>query len=100
MNLTALPAFTDHRIRMLADDHQALVVDPVVASPVLAALQARRFMLAVILMTRRRPPARDSVDALYSTERQAPHKRLAGAPNASFALPLPCSVCASGSGVH
>lgn len=53
MNLLALPAFTDNYIWMLHDGHQALVVDPGDASPVLEALQRLGLELTAILVTHR-----------------------------------------------
>lgn len=55
MNLVALPAFSDNYIWMLHDDHQAIVVDPGDAAPVLAALDARGLALAAILVTHHHP---------------------------------------------
>jgi hydroxyacylglutathione hydrolase len=49
--LVALPAFTDNYICMLHDDNRALVVDPVEAAPVHAALDAQGLELAAILVT-------------------------------------------------
>jgi hydroxyacylglutathione hydrolase len=51
MKLVALPAFTDNYIWILHDGHQALVVDPGDASPVIAFLQAHRLTLTAILVT-------------------------------------------------
>lgn len=51
MNLIALPAFTDHRIRMLHDDHQTLVVDPGESAPVTGVPDSLRLVLAAILVT-------------------------------------------------
>lgn len=51
MNLIALPAFTDHRIRMLHDDHQTLVVDPGESAPVTGVPDSMRLVLAAILVT-------------------------------------------------
>ncbi|OYU80749.1 MAG: hydroxyacylglutathione hydrolase [Burkholderiales bacterium PBB5] len=55
MNLVALPAFSDNYIWMLHDDRQAIVVDPGVAAPVLAALDARGLALGAILVTHHHP---------------------------------------------
>ncbi len=51
MTLLPLPAFDDNYIWMLHDGHQALVVDPGDAQPVLQALQARHLQLQAILVT-------------------------------------------------
>lgn len=51
MKLTAIAAFADNYIWMLDDGHQALVVDPGDAVPVLLALQARSLRLSGILVT-------------------------------------------------
>ena len=51
MTLLPLPAFDDNYIWMLHDGHQALVVDPGDAQPVLQALQAQHLQLQAILVT-------------------------------------------------
>jgi hydroxyacylglutathione hydrolase len=51
MTLTPLPALTDNYIWMLHNGHQALVVDPGDAAPVLAALRDLNLQLAAILVT-------------------------------------------------
>ncbi|OJX30161.1 MAG: hydroxyacylglutathione hydrolase [Burkholderiales bacterium 68-12] len=51
MNLLALPAFADNYLWLLHDAHQALVVDPGQAQPVLQALQERDLRLQAILVT-------------------------------------------------
>jgi hydroxyacylglutathione hydrolase len=51
MKLIPLPAFADNYIWMLHDGHQALVVDPGDAQPVLAALQHEGLQLESILVT-------------------------------------------------
>lgn len=51
LTLAPLAAFTDNYIWMLHDGHQALVVDPGEAAPVLAALDAAGLQLAGILVT-------------------------------------------------
>ena len=61
MKLVALPAFSDNYIWMLHDGHQALVVDPGDAAPVLQALDAQGLTLAAILVTHHHP---DHVDGL------------------------------------
>lgn len=53
MNLLALPAFTDNYIWMIHDGHQALVVDPGDATPVLETLQHLGLELSAILVTHR-----------------------------------------------
>jgi hydroxyacylglutathione hydrolase len=49
--LTALPAFRDNYIWLLAGAKAAAVVDPGEAAPVRAALEERRLMLAAVLIT-------------------------------------------------
>ncbi len=51
MTLLPLPAFDDNYLWMLHDGHQALVVDPGDAQPVLQALQAQHLQLQAILVT-------------------------------------------------
>ena len=51
MTLLPLPAFDDNYIWMLHDGHQALVVDPGDAQPVLQALQTLGLRLQAILVT-------------------------------------------------
>jgi len=51
MNLLALPAFTDNYLWLLHDAHQAVVVDPGQAEPVLQALEERGLQLQAILVT-------------------------------------------------
>jgi hydroxyacylglutathione hydrolase len=51
MTLLPLPAFDDNYIWMLHDGHQALVVDPGDAQPVLQALQTLGLQLQAILVT-------------------------------------------------
>jgi hydroxyacylglutathione hydrolase len=51
MKLIPLPAFTDNYIWMLHNGHDALVVDPGVAEPVLHALEAEKVRLAGIVVT-------------------------------------------------
>jgi hydroxyacylglutathione hydrolase len=51
MNLLALPAFADNYIWMFHDGHNAVVVDPGDAAPVLAALDALALNLHSILVT-------------------------------------------------
>ena len=64
MNLTALPAFSDNYIWMFHDGRHAVVVDPGEAEPVLAALEARRLVLAAILVTHHHADHVGGVDAL------------------------------------
>ena len=64
MNLTALPAFSDNYIWMFDDGQRAVVVDPGEAAPVLQALQARRLVLAAILVTHHHADHVGGVDAL------------------------------------
>ncbi|MFN7445243.1 MAG: hydroxyacylglutathione hydrolase [Curvibacter sp.] len=51
MTLLPLPAFDDNYIWLLHDGHQAIVVDPGDAQPVLQALQALGLQLRAILVT-------------------------------------------------
>lgn len=51
MVLIPIPAFTDNYIWMLHDGHQALVVDPGDAQPVMQMLQDQRLQLQTILVT-------------------------------------------------
>ena len=55
MKLVALPAFSDNYIWMLHDGHQAIVVDPGDAAPVIAALDDQGLTLAGILVTHHHP---------------------------------------------
>lgn len=64
MKLIALPAFTDNYIWLLHDAHQALVVDPGDAQPVLAALQQLGLQLQSILVTHHHTDHTGGVDAL------------------------------------
>jgi hydroxyacylglutathione hydrolase len=64
MKLIPLPAFTDNYIWMLHDGHQALVVDPGDAQPVLEALQRANLQLQAILVTHHHPDHTGGVDAL------------------------------------
>ena len=66
MYLIALPAFTDNYIWMLHDGHSAFVVDPGESSPVIAALDAQRLVLAAILVTHHHGDHVGGVDALRS----------------------------------
>jgi hydroxyacylglutathione hydrolase len=51
IRLTALPAFNDNYLWLLDDGHEALVVDPGDAQPVMQALEQRGLRLAAILVT-------------------------------------------------
>lgn len=66
MNLLPLPAFSDNYIWMLHDAHQAVVVDPGDARPVLQALQTLGLQLQAILVTHHHPDHVGGVDALRS----------------------------------
>ena len=46
-----LPVLSDNYVMVLHDDHQAVVVDPAVAAPVAAWLDARRLELVAVLQT-------------------------------------------------
>ena len=64
MNLLPLPAFTDNYIWMLHDGHQAVVVDPGDATPVVQALQHLGLQLQAILVTHHHADHVGGVDAL------------------------------------
>ena len=64
MNLLALPAFEDNYIWMLHDGHNALVVDPGDAQPVLDALQREGLLLEGILVTHHHADHTGGVDIL------------------------------------
>ncbi|MDO9165283.1 MAG: hydroxyacylglutathione hydrolase [Rhodoferax sp.] len=64
MKLIPLPAFSDNYIWMLHDGHQALVVDPGDAQPVLEALQRLSVRLEAILVTHHHPDHTGGVNAL------------------------------------
>jgi hydroxyacylglutathione hydrolase len=64
MNLLALPAFTDNYIWMLHDGHQAVVVDPGDAAPVIEALDRLALQLAGILVTHHHADHVGGVNAL------------------------------------
>jgi len=66
MELIALPAFGDNYIWMLHDGHQALVVDPGDAAPVIRALDEHTLRLAAILVTHHHADHVGGVDALRS----------------------------------
>ena len=51
MNLLPIPALADNYIWLLHDGHEALVVDPGVAEPVMQVLQAQGLALRTILVT-------------------------------------------------
>jgi len=64
MKLIPLPALTDNYIWLLHDGHQALVVDPGVAEPVLTALRNEGLQLAAILVTHHHADHTDGIGAL------------------------------------
>ncbi len=64
MNLIPIPAFADNYIWMLHDGHQAIVVDPGDAQPVMRALQHNGLQLPAILVTHHHPDHVGGVDAL------------------------------------
>ncbi|MFT7772528.1 hydroxyacylglutathione hydrolase [Roseateles sp.] len=64
MTLTPVPAFDDNYLWLLDNGHEALVVDPGDAAPVLAALDARGLTLAGILLTHHHGDHVGGVDAL------------------------------------
>jgi len=82
-HLIALPAFTDNYIWMIHDGHQAVVVDPGDAAPVLAALAAQGLQLAAILVTHHHADHVGGVDALR------PHLKGPVYGPAHEAIPLP-----------
>jgi hydroxyacylglutathione hydrolase len=64
MKLIPIPAFNDNYIWMLHDAHQALVVDPGDAQPVLKALAQHRLTLGAILVTHHHGDHTGGVDEL------------------------------------
>lgn len=64
MNLLPLPAFSDNYIWLLHDGHQAIVVDPGDAQPVLNALQQHGLQLDAILVTHHHADHVGGVDTL------------------------------------
>jgi hydroxyacylglutathione hydrolase len=64
MKLIPIPAFDDNYIWMLHDTHQALVVDPGDAQPVLEALVQHQLTLGAILVTHHHGDHTGGVDAL------------------------------------
>ena len=64
LELLPIAAFSDNYIWMLHDGHQALVVDPGDATPVLAALEARSLRLGGILVTHHHSDHVDGLAAL------------------------------------
>lgn len=64
MKLIPLNAFADNYIWLLHDTHQALVVDPGDAQPVLEALQHSGVQLTTILVTHHHPDHTGGVEAL------------------------------------
>ena len=67
MKLIPLPALNDNYIWMLHDGHNALVVDPGDAQPVLAALQHEGVQLKGILVTHHHPDHTAGVNLLRQT---------------------------------
>jgi hydroxyacylglutathione hydrolase len=67
MKLIPLPAFTDNYIWMLHDGHDALVVDPGDAQPVLEALQREGVQLKGILVTHHHHDHTGGVNLLRDT---------------------------------
>jgi hydroxyacylglutathione hydrolase len=64
MKLIPIPAFNDNYIWLLHDAHQALVVDPGDAQPVLEALAQHQLTLAAILVTHHHGDHTGGVDEL------------------------------------
>ena len=67
MKLIPLPALSDNYIWMLHDGRQALVVDPGVAEPVLAALHAENLQLRAILVTHHHADHTGGIDTLRNS---------------------------------
>lgn len=65
MNLLPIPALADNYIWLLHDGHEALVVDPGVAEPVMQVLQARGLALRTILVTHHHADHVGGVAALH-----------------------------------
>lgn len=84
MTLLPLPAFDDNYIWMLHDGHQALVVDPGDAQPVLQALQAHSLQLQAILVTHHHADHVGGVDEL----REATGARVHGPAGEDMPEPL------------
>jgi hydroxyacylglutathione hydrolase len=66
MKLLPLPAFSDNYIWLVHDGHEALVVDPGDATPVLEALRSMRLSLRTILVTHHHGDHTGGVSALHS----------------------------------
>ena len=64
MNLLPLPAFSDNYIWMLHNAHQAIVIDPGDAHPVLQALDRLGLQLQAILVTHHHADHVGGVEAL------------------------------------
>ena len=84
MKLIPLPAFDDNYIWMLHDGHQALVVDPGDAQPVLDALKRLNVQLQAILVTHHHGDHTGGVDTL----RQATGARVYGPARETIPEPL------------
>ena len=69
MNLIPIPAFDDNYLWLLHDGHQALVVDPGAAEPVLEVLQQHQLQLTAILVTHHHADHVGGVDALRQQTR-------------------------------
>ena len=67
MKLIPIPAFSDNYIWLLHDEHQALVVDPGDAQPVLEALHRLGLKLDAILVTHHHPDHTGGVVRLRET---------------------------------
>jgi hydroxyacylglutathione hydrolase len=83
MKLLALPAFDDNYIWLLHDGQDAVVVDPGVAEPVLAALQEHALRLVAILVTHHHNDHMGGLDGLRAALGEIPiygpsRERLAG----------------------
>ena len=65
MNLVPLPVLNDNYIWILHDGASALVVDPAVSEPVVAALQQQGLRLDAILITHHHADHVGGLDALY-----------------------------------
>jgi hydroxyacylglutathione hydrolase len=84
MNLIPLPAFADNYIWLLHDGHQALVVDPGDANPVLESLQRLGLRLDTILVTHHHADHTGGVAAL----RQATGARVFGPARETMPEPI------------
>ena len=94
MKLEAIAAFSDNYIWLLHDGHDALVVDPGDAAPVLLALTARKLRLAGILVTHHHADHVGGVDELRA------HLQGPVYGPAFETIPQPCIPCEAGATVE